>query len=114
MDQNKINVFLVTNKDKFTLQQWTVVKDELNKLPDEKAVQVIVTQYRSPSTMQVIAICLGFLGIDRYMLGDIGLGILKFLSMACGGIIWVIVDIFSVKRRTYDYNFKKFNESLVY
>lgn len=114
MDQTKINVFLVTNKDKFTLQQWTVVKDELNKLSDEKAVQVIVTNYKSPSTMQAVAIFGGVFGIDRFLLGDIGFGILKFLSMACGGIIWVIIDIFTVKRRTYDYNFKKFNESLVY
>jgi TM2 domain-containing membrane protein YozV len=54
----------------------------------------------------------GNLGIDRFMLGDTGLGIAKLLT--CGGFgIWTIVDLFTVMGRSRDYNFNKIQLMLV-
>lgn len=61
--------------------------------------------------MLLVSIFLGQLGIDRFMLGDIGLGVLKLITAGgCG--IWWLVDLFSVQDRTREYNYKKFIEIL--
>ena len=113
MEQSKIDMFIMSNNGKFTPQQFSVIREKLATLPDEKAVVVMSNQYYDSTTMLILSIILGSYGVDRFLLGDIGLGVLKLLT--CGGCgIWTIVDWFSVKQRTYDSNFKKFNETLLF
>ena len=51
----------------------------------------------------------GFFGIDRFYLGDTKNGILKLITL--GGVeIWMIVDIFTARRRTKEYNAKLLEE----
>ena len=54
----------------------------------------------------MISILIGGLGIDRFMLGDTGLGVLKLLTGgACG--IWTIIDWFLIQGRTREQNYLK-------
>jgi len=53
--------------------------------------------------MLVISIFLGHFGVDRFMLGDIGLGLLKLFSCGAFGI-WTLIDWFLIMGRTDDYN----------
>lgn len=52
----------------------------------------------------MVSIFLGSLGIDRFMLGDTGMGILKLLTGGCCGIL-TIIDWFTVSKKTKELNF---------
>jgi len=54
----------------------------------------------------IISILIGSLGIDRFMLGQTGLGVAKLLT--CGGMgIWNIFDWFTISGKTKEANFQK-------
>ena len=48
---------------------------------------------KDPTTSLIVSLLAGSLGVDRFLIGDIGLGIAKLLT--CGGFgIWIIIDWF--------------------
>jgi TM2 domain-containing membrane protein YozV len=68
-------------------------------------------QYKDPSTILIISILAGTLGIDRFMIGDTGLGVGKLLT--CGGFfIWAIVDWFMIQGATREKNMEKLQQFL--
>ena len=84
----------------------------LNEAKNDNQLQMVLSQdYRDPSTMLFLSIFLGSLGVDRFMLGETGLGVLKLVT--AGGLgVWWLIDIFSVEDRTKEYNGKLFDETL--
>lgn len=57
----------------------------------------------------VLSLLLGYLGIDRFYVGDIGLGILKLLTGGVCGIM-AIIDWFIIMGRADDVNRQKAQE----
>lgn len=58
-----------------------------------------MTQFKDPMTSLILSILVGSLGVDRFYLGDIGLGVGKLLT--CGGAyIWWLIDIFLIQDAT--------------
>lgn len=55
--------------------------------------------------MLIISILLGGLGIDRFMLGDTGIGVLKLLTGGCFGIL-TIIDWFNIQSKTKQKNYE--------
>lgn len=108
MEQSKIDMFMMVNQDKFPLNQRDFIIEKLRALPEEKLMALSSLKFKEPSTMFLVSFLTGW---DRFFLDDVGLGILKVLT--CYGLyIWWIVDLFSVKDRTMDYNFKQLVQNL--
>ncbi len=111
MEQSKIDMFLAQNANMFPSQKIILIKEALSKLDENKFMYVQSMQFKDPSTILIISILVGSLGIDRFMLGDTGLGVLKLLT--CGGIyVWWIVDMISAQDRAKEYNYKQFMQTL--
>ena len=66
---------------------------------------------KKPAIALIISIFLGNFGVDRFYLGQIGVGLLKlFLNLIIIGIFWTIVDWFLILGATRQANKKIVDE----
>lgn len=65
---------------------------------------VSMIELKDPTTLLLISIFIGGLGIDRFMIGDTGMGILKLLTGGCCGVL-TIIDWFTISKKTKELNF---------
>ena len=55
-----------------------------------------MTDQKSPTTALMLSIFLGYLGVDRFYLGHVGLGLGKLFTG--GGLgVWWLIDIFLIQ-----------------
>lgn len=75
-------------------------------------VQVVLMQMKDPIISLILSIVVGYLGIDRFYVDDIGLGIIKLIT--CGGLyIWWLVDIFLIMGKTRMRNYERLTQVLL-
>ena len=104
MDQQKVDMFIMTNQKFFPAEKIMYLKDKLRTMDEEKFSLISTIDFKDPTTILLVSIFLGSLGIDRFMIGDIGMGILKLLTLGVCGIL-TIVDWFSISKKVKDLNF---------
>ena len=103
-DQQKIDMFIMTNQKYFPEEKMVYLKDKLRTLDDEKFSLVSTMEFKDPTTLLLISIFIGGLGIDRFMLGDTGMGVLKLLTGGCCGVL-TIIDWFTISKKAKETNF---------
>ena len=102
---------MMANATNFPAEELEDIRRRLLALPEDKLNGVVTLNFKNPTMTLVFAILLGCYGVDRFYLGEVGLGIAKVLT--CGGCyIWAIVDWFSALRRAREYNLDRLNEYL--
>lgn len=104
MDQTKIDMYIINNQKYLPAEKLVYFKDKLRTMDDEKFSLLSTIEMKDPTTLLLVSIFLGTLGVDRFMLGDIGMGILKLLTCGCCGIL-TIIDWFTIQKKTRDLNF---------
>ncbi len=107
MDSNKIEMYIMTSGSKFPPERLMEIRQKLEQMDDNKFMMLQSYQLKDPTTLLIISLLVGSLGVDRFMLGETGLGVAKLLTGGgCG--IWTIIDWFTVMDRTRQLNYMKF------
>lgn len=107
MEESKVDMFMMINNNNFPTNSLTSIRQRLLAMPDDRMAMIQGFQFKSPSTAIIISVLIGAMGIDRFYIGDTGLGIAKLLT--CGGLgIWSIVDWFLIMGLARQRNHDKF------
>lgn len=106
MDAQKVDMFIMTNQKYLPAEKIVFLKEKLLEADDSKFSLASTVEFKDPTTILLVSIFLGSLGIDRFMLGDTGMGILKLLTCGVCGIL-TIVDWFTVQKKAKELNFNK-------
>ena len=111
MDAQKVDMFIMSKGKFFESHEVNEIRERLLDLDDSNWAILSTTQFKDPTTILIISILAGSLGIDRFMIGDTGLGVGKLLT--CGGFgIWTIIDWFMFQKATREKNMLKLQQIL--
>lgn len=111
MDSQKVDMFIMSNSKYFESHNLPSIRERLLRLDDSKWAMLSSVPLKDPTTSLIVSILAGGLGIDRFIIGDTGLGVGKLLT--CGGLgLWTIIDWFMIQKATRDKNMEKFQQFL--
>lgn len=100
--------YLLANRDYFPADKIVTLKHHLVSIPEHQHITIQATPLKNPIVTLILSVLLGAFGIDRFYIGDIMLGIIKFLtSFIFIGLIWAILDIYFCYKKTKEINFQK-------
>lgn len=112
MDSQKVDMFMMANGKYFEGHHLNAIREQLLRLDDDKWPMIQMLQFKDPTTALLISIFAGVYGIDRFYIGDTGMGVGKLLT--CGGLgVWAIVDWFLIQGATKEKNMEKFNQAFM-
>lgn len=106
MEQQRVDAYIIANQKFFPSTKMMLLKDRLTSADDSRYAMLMSVELKDPTTMLLISIFLGVFGVDRFMLGDTGMGVLKLLTGGLCGIL-AIIDWFSISDKTKELNFNK-------
>ena len=110
---NFTDSFLSANTANFPSEQLPSLRQRLSQLDDSQANQVIAAaNVKNPTTALILSIFLGTLGVDRFYIGHIGLGVAKLLLAWLTFGIWTIIDWFLIINATKKANLVAINNAL--
>ena len=98
-------------KDKLPKDAYHM-QEKLDSLDEKKASQIAMLDLKSPLTGLVLGVAAGAFGVDRFYKGDIGLGILKLITLGALGI-WALIDLFLVYKGIKKDNLEKLQMALL-
>lgn len=111
MDSQKVDLFIMSNNKFFESYQVPHIRQKLLNADESKWDIIQTLQFKDPTTCLIISILGGALGIDRFYIGDTGLGVAKLIT--CGGLgIWTIIDLFLIMGAAREKNISKLQQVL--
>lgn len=110
---NFTDSFLSANTGSFPSEQLPSLRQRLSQLDESQANQVIAAaNIKNPTTVLILSIFLGTLGVDRFYIGHVGLGVAKLLLAWLTFGIWTIIDWFLIINATKKANLAALNNAL--
>ena len=106
MNADKVNLFIASKGDNFPSESIPLIRERLMNLSEDSELAVMAMDFTNPVLTIILSVFFGELGVDRFIIGDIGLGIGKLLTGGgCG--VWWLIDLFLIMGATKKKNFEK-------
>lgn len=106
MKKEKIDSFLDKQGKKFHKKDLDTISYWLSDADHSISNKVYKAKYSDPAQILLVSIVGGLFGIDRFCLGQKGLGVLKLITLGGFGVWWLL-DCFTAVYRTRNNNFSK-------
>ncbi len=104
MTVERVDMFIMSNQKYLPPEKIGYVRDKLLSVDESRFPLITSVEMKDPTTMLLVSIFLGSLGVDRFMMGDTAMGVLKLLTLGVCGIL-TIIDWFSVSKKTKEMNY---------
>ena len=104
VDKQKVDMFLLANQKYFPAEKMMFLKEKLYQLDESRFTMLSCLELKDPTVLLLISLFLGSWGIDRFMLKETGMGILKLLTGGCCGVL-TIIDWFTIQKKAKELNF---------
>jgi len=109
------------NSSKLAPEYVESIRDRLRDM-DYAQAAVLFGNLKDPTLAIILSVVVGSLGVDRFYIGDIGIGVAKLLvgiivgTISCGTLFWVwwLVDIFLIMGATRKKNCETLLQALAY
>lgn len=106
MKQQTIDMYIMSNKKYFPEGNIFNLKEKLLNTDEDTFDMISSISLKNPTAILLFSIFLGGFGVDRFAMGQAGLGVLKiFTHGGCG--IWSLVDCFTAMKRAREWNYKQ-------
>ncbi len=106
MEKSKIDLYLATTAKYFEPTAIPIIRQKLENASDDVFFSLQAIELKDPTTILLISIFLGALGIDRFMIGDTATGVLKLLTGGLCGIL-TLIDWFTISQKAKQVNLSK-------
>lgn len=109
MEQKQFTeTYLMANAKYFPADKIGLVRDKLLHMPEDRQATIQALELKNPITTLLLSLFCGGLAIDRFYLGDVGLGILKIITeFLLIGFFWTLADVYFCYKKTKEVNFRR-------
>ena len=104
VDPQQVRHYLTTHHHDFPAATRAVLQAELEQLTDAQFAAVTAQRPKDPAAMRLISVLLGWLGIDRFLLGQIGPALFKLFTCGLFGVLYIL-DWFLIGKAARMVNF---------
>ena len=119
MEQKQADQLIMMNSSKLAPEYIETIRERLLDMEYSQAA-VYFANLKDPTLALILSIIVGELGVDRFYIGDIGMGVGKLLvfiivgTISCGTLFWVwwLIDIFLIMGATRKKNSETLLQSL--
>ncbi|MBR1449213.1 MAG: TM2 domain-containing protein [Prevotella sp.] len=119
MEQKQADQLIVMNSSKLAPEYIESIRERLLDM-DYSQAAVYFGNLKDPTLAIILSIIIGELGVDRFYIGDIGMGVGKLLvtvivgTISCGTLFWIwwLIDIFLIMGATRKKNSETLLQSL--
>lgn len=106
MEISEANQLIALYGNRLPMESMELIRKKLLGM-DYNMASIRMAQLKDPTLTLILSVLVGSLGVDRFYIGDVGLGVGKLLT--CGGAyVWWLVDLFMIQDATKRKNMEMF------